>query len=75
MLFFSCNNEIFLCIGYDNVNYLVIFIEIILLRMWLMNVFEYCFCLIDDMGCLLKLIILICKINCLNIFYFCFKIC
>lgn len=74
-LFFSCNNETLLCIGHDNANYLVILTETTPLRTWSMNVPEYCLRLIDDMGCPLKPIISICKINCLNTFYPRFKIC
>lgn len=65
--FFGCN-ETLLCIGHDNANYLAILTETTPVRKWSMDVPEYCVCLMDDMGCLLKPIISIAKNNFLILF-------
>lgn len=80
MLLYNCGREKFLCIGYDVINYLIIFIEkilsfydIIFRKKLLIDFIELCIYFIDEIGFFLRLMCLIeeSKFICFS----CFKIC
>lgn len=81
MLLYSCGKEKFLCIGYDVINYLIIFIEKILLSLFnivfgkklLIDFIELSIYFIDEIGYFLKLRCLIKRSK--FIYFCCFKIC